>query len=48
MDTSQLEAAVTERTRVIIPVHLNGRTVDMTDVLKVAESCGATVIEDAA
>lgn len=48
MDTSQLESAVTDRTRVIIPVHLNGRTVDMTDVLKVAESCGATVIEDAA
>ncbi|GAA1145559.1 DegT/DnrJ/EryC1/StrS family aminotransferase [Nocardioides aquiterrae] len=48
MDTSQLEAAVTERTKVIIPVHLNGRTVDMTEVLKVAESCGAVVIEDAA
>ncbi|ABL83717.1 MULTISPECIES: DegT/DnrJ/EryC1/StrS family aminotransferase [unclassified Nocardioides] len=48
MDTSQLEAAVTERTRVIVPVHLNGRTVDMTEVLRIAEACGATVIEDAA
>jgi len=48
MDTEQLEAAVTERTKVIIPVHLNGRTVEMDKVLKVAESVGATVVEDAA
>ncbi|GAB2456433.1 DegT/DnrJ/EryC1/StrS family aminotransferase [Nocardioides hungaricus] len=48
MDTTQLEAAVTDRTKVIIPVHLNGRTVDMTEVVRVADSCGATVIEDAA
>ena len=32
----------------IIPVHLNGRTVDMDEVRKVADSVGATVIEDAA
>jgi dTDP-4-amino-4,6-dideoxygalactose transaminase len=48
MDTDRLADAVTERTRVIIPVHLNGRTVDMAAVLKVAETCGAVVIEDAA
>lgn len=48
MNTDQLLGAVTERTKVIIPVHLNGRTVDMDAVLKVADSVGATVIEDAA
>jgi dTDP-3-amino-2,3,6-trideoxy-4-keto-D-glucose/dTDP-3-amino-3,4,6-trideoxy-alpha-D-glucose/dTDP-2,6-dideoxy-D-kanosamine transaminase len=48
MDTDQLLSAVTERTKVIIPVHLNGRTVDMDAVLKAADSVGATVIEDAA
>ena len=48
MDTSQLASVVTERTKAIIPVHLNGRTVDMDEVLKVAASVGATVIEDAA
>jgi dTDP-4-amino-4,6-dideoxygalactose transaminase len=48
MDTDQLLDAVTDRTRVIIPVHLNGRTVDMAAVCKVAESVGAVVIEDAA
>ncbi len=48
MDTDQLIDAITERTRVIIPVHLNGRTVDMAAVMKAAESVGAVVIEDAA
>ncbi len=48
MDTEQLHDAVTERTRVIIPVHLNGRTVDMAAVQKVADTVGAVVIEDAA
>lgn len=48
MDTDQLLGAVNERTKVIIGVHLNGRTVDMTPVLKAAESVGAVVLEDAA
>jgi dTDP-4-amino-4,6-dideoxygalactose transaminase len=48
MDTSKLRDAVSERTRVIIPVHLNGRTVDMGEVLAVAAEVGAVVIEDAA
>ena len=48
MDTEALFAAVSARTRAIVPVHLNGRTVDMTAVLKAAESVGAVVIEDAA
>lgn len=48
MDTSQLASVVTDNTKVIIPVHLNGRTVDMDKVLEVAASVGATVIEDAA
>lgn len=48
MDTDQLTDLVTERTRVIIPVHLNGRTVDMDAVRKAADSVGAVVLEDAA
>jgi dTDP-4-amino-4,6-dideoxygalactose transaminase len=48
MDTGQLAERVTERTKVIIPVHLNGRTVDMAEVTKVAEHAGAVVLEDAA
>lgn len=48
MDVKALEAAVTERTRAIIPVHLNGRTCDMTNVMDVAERNDLVVIEDAA
>lgn len=48
MDTGQLAERVTERTKVIIPVHLNGRTVDMAEVTKVADHVGAVVVEDAA
>jgi dTDP-4-amino-4,6-dideoxygalactose transaminase len=48
MDTTVLRDAVTDRTKIIIPVHLNGRTVDMDEVLKVADEAGAVVIEDAA
>lgn len=48
MDTDQLAAVVTERTKVVIPVHLNGRTVDMDAVQKAADSVGAVVLEDAA
>jgi dTDP-4-amino-4,6-dideoxygalactose transaminase len=48
MDTDQLLGAITDRTRVVIPVHLNGRSVDMVAVQKAAESVGAVVIEDAA
>lgn len=48
MDTDQLAEAVTERTKVVIPVHLNGRTVDMDAVQKAADSVGAVVLEDAA
>ncbi|WP_229072816.1 DegT/DnrJ/EryC1/StrS aminotransferase family protein [Actinoplanes sp. DH11] len=48
MDTALLADAITERTKVVIPVHLNGRTVDMHAVAKAAASVGAVVLEDAA
>lgn len=48
MDTAKLRDAVTERTKAIIPVHLNGRTVNMDEVLEVAGEVDAVVIEDAA
>lgn len=48
MDPSALEAAIDERTRVVVPVHLNGRTCDMDPIMKIAESVGAIVVEDAA
>jgi dTDP-4-amino-4,6-dideoxygalactose transaminase len=46
--TDQIEAAVTPRTRVIIPVHLTGQAADMDPVLQIASRHSLHVIEDAA
>ena len=48
MDPAKLEAAITPRTRAIIPVHLHGRSADMTAILAIARQHGIVVIEDAA
>jgi len=47
MDPARLEAAITPRTKVIIPVHLYGQTADMDPILDVARRHGLRVIEDA-
>ncbi len=48
IDPDAIEAAVTPRTRAIMPVQLNGRTADMDAVRAVAERHGLFVLEDAA
>lgn len=48
LDASQLEAAITPRTRAIMPVHLFGLPADMDRVLEIARKHGLAVIEDAA
>jgi len=48
MDARQLEAAMTGRTRCIIPVHLFGQCVEMDAVNAIADRHGATVLEDCA
>lgn len=48
LDTAQLEAAVTPRSRAILPVHLYGQMADMDPVMEIAERHGLYVIEDAA
>lgn len=47
MDVTQLEKAVTAKTKAIMPVHLNGRVCDMDVVMSVAQKYGLAVIEDA-
>lgn len=48
MDVSQVEKAITPRTKAIIPVHLNGRLCHMDDLMRVATKYNLVVIEDAA
>ncbi len=47
MDTTKLEAAITPKTKVILPVHLYGQPADIDDVLMIAKKHGLLVIEDA-
>ncbi|MDR1345692.1 MAG: DegT/DnrJ/EryC1/StrS family aminotransferase [Bacteroidales bacterium] len=47
MDIALLEAAITPRTRAIIPVHLFGQCCDMEAILKIARKHNLYVIEDA-
>jgi dTDP-4-amino-4,6-dideoxygalactose transaminase len=47
MDVSQVEAAITDKTRAILPVHIFGQCVDMDPLLEIAERRGVIVVEDA-
>jgi dTDP-4-amino-4,6-dideoxygalactose transaminase len=48
MDPSLIEAAITEKTKAIIPVHLYGQTCEMDQILDIAWRHGLKVVEDAA
>jgi dTDP-4-amino-4,6-dideoxygalactose transaminase len=48
LDPGRIEAALTARTKAIIPVHLYGQPADMDAINEVAERFGLKVIEDAA
>ena len=48
LDPARVAAAITPRTRAIIPVHLYGQVADMDPLMALAEQHGLKVIEDAA
>lgn len=48
IDPAKIEAAVTGKTKAIIPVHLFGQMAEMDPIVAVAEAHGLHVIEDAA
>jgi dTDP-4-amino-4,6-dideoxygalactose transaminase len=48
IDPAAIEAAVTERTRAIIPVHLYGQMTEMDPIMEIASRHNLYVIEDAA
>jgi len=47
MDTNAVEAAITDRTRAILPVHLFGQCVEMETLWRLAVRNGLSIIEDA-
>ena len=48
MDPALIEAAITPRTKAILPVHLHGLMADMDPIIDIARRHGLVVIEDAA
>lgn len=48
IDPAAIEAAITSRTKAIIPVHLYGQAVDLDPILEIARRRGLRVVEDAA
>jgi aminotransferase EvaB len=48
MDVDQVEAAITPRTKAIVPVHLYGQCVDLDPLMALAERHGLKVMEDCA
>jgi len=48
IDANKIEAAITENTRAIMPVHLYGRICDMEKINKIAEKYNLVIIEDTA
>jgi len=48
MDPAAVEAAITPRTKAILPVHLYGQPADMDPIMDIARRHGLAVIEDAA
>ena len=47
MSNRQLEAAITPKTKAIIPVHLFGQMADMDPIMEIARTHGLRVVEDA-
>jgi dTDP-4-amino-4,6-dideoxygalactose transaminase len=48
LDPTKLEAAITKKTKAILPVHLFGQPADLTPILEIGEKYNIPVIEDAA
>ena len=48
LDVTQIEAAITPRTKAILPVHLFGQSADMDPILALAKKHKLVVVEDAA
>lgn len=47
IDPARIEAAITKKTKAILPVHIFGQPADMDPIMEIAERYGLVVIEDA-
>ncbi|MCB0355418.1 MAG: DegT/DnrJ/EryC1/StrS aminotransferase family protein [Bdellovibrionales bacterium] len=48
LDPAKIKAAITSKTKVIMPVSLYGQTADMDEINEIAKNAGIAVVEDAA
>ncbi|MBU4369289.1 DegT/DnrJ/EryC1/StrS family aminotransferase [Patescibacteria group bacterium] len=48
MDADKIEAAITKKTKAILPVHFNGRACNMKKIMSLAKKYNLKIIEDAA
>ncbi len=48
IDPERIEAAITDQTKAIIPVHIYGNPCKMDEIMKIARQCGLFVVEDCA
>ncbi len=48
IDTNLIEEKITKKTKVIIPVHIYGQPVNMTEIMRIAKKYNLKVIEDCA
>jgi len=48
MDVNKVEALITKRTKVIIPVHLGGNPVEMDKLIEIAQKYDLKIVEDSA
>jgi len=48
IDPSKIEAAITAKTRAIVPTHLYGQPCEMTEIMRLAEKHNLIVVEDCA
>jgi dTDP-4-amino-4,6-dideoxygalactose transaminase len=48
LDLEAVEAALSERTRAVVPVHLYGQMADMEGLLALSERTSVALVEDAA
>ena len=48
IDVTQIESAITSKTRAIMPVHLEGKVCQMSKIMEIAKRHNLLVIEDVA